>query len=127
MEWALLPLRKYSVTSGRSRRKEYWFFTLLMIAVSIIADVIDTVLGLKYIFSGYFGPVGFLAALAFVIPSFTVGIRRLHDIDRTGWWILLSFVPFIGWLVLLYLFVLDGTRGPNRYGEDPKQGRAAAA
>ena len=144
MEWALLPLKKYSDFKGRSRRKEFWLFMLLIIIVSVIAGIIDGILGMEGMFGGLYGPVTLLAALAFVIPQFSVGVRRLHDTNRSGWWILLGFVPIVTMaltmltglaifnllalvaLVLLYFFVLEGTRGPNQYGPDPKAGEAAA-
>ncbi len=144
MEWALLPLRKYADFKGRSRRKEFWSFILLIIVVSIAAGMIDVMLGLSTMIGGIYGPVTFLAALVFVIPQFSAGIRRLHDTNRSGWWMLLGCVPIavmvlvlltgswsLGLLnlvvfVLLYFLVLDGTRGPNQYGPDPKGAEAAA-
>jgi uncharacterized membrane protein YhaH (DUF805 family) len=126
MEWATLPLKKFMQIDGRSRRKEYWSFALLMIAVYFVAGMIDGILGMGGLIGGIYGPLMLLAALFFIIPSFTVGIRRLHDTDRSGWWLLIAFIPFIGGLILLYFFILEGTRGPNKFGADPKAGEAAA-
>ena len=144
MEWALLPLRKYADFSGRARRKEFWSFVLLMIVVSIVASIVDGILGMSTLIGGVYGPVTFLAALFFVIPQFSAGIRRLHDTNRSGWWMLLGCVPIavmliiiltrsyslgllnLVVLVLIYFWVLDGTKGPNQYGPDPKAGEAAA-
>ena len=145
MEWATLPLKKYSDFSGRSRRKEFWSFVLLCIAISIGASIVDSILGMSTLIGGVYGPATLLAALALVIPQWAVGIRRLHDTGRTGWWMLLGAIPlvnlFLGvlaglWLlnllnivvlVLLYFFVLEGTKGPNQYGPDPKEGETAPA
>lgn len=118
MEWMLMPLRRYAQFSGRSRRKEYWMYTLFIVLVSLIAGAIDGALGLAGE-AGY-GPLGGIFALATLVPSIAVGIRRLHDTDRSGWWLLIALVPLIGAFVLLYFFVSEGTSGPNRFGEDPK-------
>ena len=144
MEWATLPLKRYSQFSGRSRRKEFWSFVLLCIVVSIVANTIDGILGMSGLIGGFYAPVALLAALALVIPQWAVGIRRLHDTDRSGWWMLLLLVPGVAtllifasglWmlsllnlvvLVLLYFFVLDGTRGANQYGADPKEDEVPA-
>lgn len=127
MEWATLPLKKFMQFSGRSRRKEYWSFALLMIAVYVVAGILDGILGMGGMIGGLYGPLTLLAALFFIIPSFSVGIRRLHDTERSGWWLLIGLVPLIGGLVLLYFFIVEGTRGPNRYGDDPKEGEHIAA
>ncbi len=119
MEWATLPLKKYADFTGRSRRKEYWMFFLLVMVVAIVLSVVEGLLGLGGMVGGIYGPITTLFLLATLIPSISVGIRRLHDTDRSGWWILLAFVPLVG-IVLLVFFVLEGTRGPNQYGPDPK-------
>jgi uncharacterized membrane protein YhaH (DUF805 family) len=119
MEWATLPLKRYADFTGRSRRKEYWMFTLLCVVVAIVLSVIEGILGLSGVI-GYYGPLTLLFLLGILVPSIAVGIRRLHDTDRSGWWILISFVPFVGGLILLVFYVLEGTKGPNQYGADPK-------
>ncbi len=88
--------------------------------------MVDGILGMGGLIGGLYGPLTLLAALFFIIPSFTVGIRRLHDTERSGWWLLIGFVPIIGALVLLFFFITEGTRGPNRYGADPKEGEVTA-
>jgi uncharacterized membrane protein YhaH (DUF805 family) len=117
MEWALLPLKRYAEFSGRSRRKEYWLFLLVAIFLYVVAATIDTLFGLMFVEG--FGGLTILVWLALFIPSIAVGVRRLHDTDRSGWWMLLSFVPLLG-LVTLVFMLLDGTKGPNQYGPDPK-------
>ena len=94
MEWMLMPLRRYAQFSGRSRRKEYWMYTLFIVILSIVASIIDGGLGLTGE-SGY-GPITGILSLATLIPSIAVGIRRLHDTDRSGWWLLIALVPLIG-------------------------------
>jgi len=113
--------KRYAQFSGRARRKEYWLTILLIIIISIIASVLDGALGLADPVYGL-GPIYGIVALAILIPSIAVSVRRLHDIDRTGWWYLLAFVPFIGFVVLIIFFVMPGTSGENRFGPDPKAG-----
>jgi uncharacterized membrane protein YhaH (DUF805 family) len=122
MNWYLLALKKYAVFSGRSRRKEYWFFVLFYLLISLGLGILDAVLG-THTAKGV-GLFGAIYALALLIPSLSVTVRRLHDTGRTGWWILFAFVPLIGWLVLLVFMFLDSQPGDNEYGPSPK---AAAA
>jgi uncharacterized membrane protein YhaH (DUF805 family) len=124
MEWATLPLKKYADFSGRARRKEYWMFTLLMIVAYVVAMVVDGVVGIGGV--GPYGLVTLLVLLAFLLPSLAVTVRRLHDTNRSGWWFLIVFVPIVGGIVLLVFIVLEGTRGPNEYGPDPKEGEGGA-
>ena len=117
MDWYLEALKKYAVFSGRARRKEYWYFALFNIIVSIALGFID---GL----SGFFSPeagiglLGGLYSLAILIPSIAVSIRRLHDTDRSGWWLLISIIPLIGAIELL---VQDSSPNDNRFGANPKE------
>jgi uncharacterized membrane protein YhaH (DUF805 family) len=120
MEWATLPFKRYAEFTGRSRRKEYWMFTLLVVVVAIVLSLVEGVLGLGGMVGGVYGPLTTLFLLATLVPSIAVGIRRLHDTDRSGWWILIALVPFVGGLILLVFYVLEGTKGPNQYGPDPK-------
>ena len=121
MNWYLQVLKKYAVFSGRARRKEYWFFFLFNIIASIVLTVIDVTVGSFSATSGV-GLLSGIYGLAVIIPSIAVGVRRLHDIDRTGWWLLIAFVPLIGVIVLLVFALLPGTAGDNQYGPDPKAG-----
>jgi uncharacterized membrane protein YhaH (DUF805 family) len=127
MEWATLPLKRYLDFAGRSRRKEYWMFFLLVIVLEVVAMVLDNVLGMGQMVAGIYGPLLVLLMLALIVPGIAVSIRRLHDTDRSAWWVLIGLVPFVGGLVLLVFFVMEGTRGPNRFGPDPKVGEAVAA
>jgi len=112
MNWFVAVLKKYAVFSGRARRKEYWMFTLIYILIAVVVGLLDGMLGSAGILGGVLG-------LALLVPSIAVTVRRLHDTDRSGWWVLIAFVPFVGWLVLLVFMVLAGTPGSNQYGEDP--------
>ena len=116
MNWYLGVLKKYAVFTGRARRMEFWMFTLINIIVSIILSCIDVFVGTAIL--------GMIYSLAVLIPSLAVTARRLHDTDRTGWWILIGLVPVIGLIVLLVFMVLEGQPGTNRFGDNPIQGEA---
>ena len=116
MKWMFLPLKRIGDFRGRSRRREFWMFTLFEVAVICATGFVDRALGEA---RGE-GIIGSLVILAFMVPSVMVPIRRLHDTDRSGWWIWVSLVPVLGSLALLALFCMEGTGGTNRYGEDPK-------
>jgi uncharacterized membrane protein YhaH (DUF805 family) len=118
MGWYIEALKKYAVFGGRSRRKEYWYFVLFSVIVSLVLSAIDALLGTFG--STNVGLLGGIYGLAVLIPSIAVSVRRLHDIDRTGWWVLIGLVPVIGTIVLLVFAVLDGTPGENRFGPNPK-------
>jgi len=122
MEWATLPFKRYAEFTGRSRRKEYWMFTLLAIGIYIVASILDRIAGMNGIIAGRYGPITALVALGLLVPSLAVSIRRLHDSDRSGWWLLLGLVPMVGEIIVLVFMVLKGTRGANRFGADPKAG-----
>ena len=119
MNWYLEVLKKYAVFSGRARRKEYWFFALFNVIIIIALTFVDVSAGSYDIDSG-FGLLSGLYSLAVLLPGIAVAVRRLHDIDRTGWWLLIAFVPLIGAIVLLVFMVLDSTPGENQYGPNPK-------
>lgn len=106
-EWYVVPFQKYVEFEGRARRKEYWIFVLINLVVSVIL-------------SNVFSLLGTLFSLAIFLPSIAVGVRRLHDIGRTGWWLLIGFIPLIGLIVLIYFFVQDSEPGANQYGANPK-------
>ena len=121
MHWYIDVLKKYTVFSGRARRKEFWMFFLFSAIISIFLVVIDEFMGWQFEMGGDI--LGFLSTLyyvAVIVPYLAVIIRRLHDTERTGWWILIAFIPIVGVLVLLVFLILQGTRGENRYGPDPK-------
>lgn len=101
---------------------EYWMFFLLNVGVSVVASILDGILGMSGMIGGVYGPLTVVAMLALIIPGIAVAVRRLHDQDKPGWWLLLVFVPIIGAIVLLVFMFLEGTKGDNQYGPDPKAG-----
>ena len=126
MEWMILPLRRYADFSGRSRRLEYWMFQLFYFLVLIVGVVLVSVIGSlsgDSASSAIFvvAATGFVVGyLALFIPMLAVQVRRLHDQDKSGWFLLLGVIPYLGGLILLILMCIDGTPGPNRFGPDPK-------
>jgi uncharacterized membrane protein YhaH (DUF805 family) len=120
------PLKKYADFTGRARRSEYWLFTLFILIVEVVYLALMGVSGgigengqmnaLGMALSGLYA----IFILAVIVPSIAVAFRRLHDTDRSAWWLLIAFIPFIGGLVLLVFYVLPGTTGPNKFGPDPK-------
>jgi uncharacterized membrane protein YhaH (DUF805 family) len=109
--------RNYVNFSGRAVRSEYWYWTLFVTIVMVVLGVIDQSLN-PGAGIGAFSIVNTIVSLALILPGIAVSVRRLHDIDRTGWWLLLSFTV-IGVLVLIYWACLRGTLGQNRFGPDP--------
>lgn len=107
-------LSKYLEFSGRARRKELWTFVLVNFVISISLSVLDSIIGMGI------GFIGTLFGLAMIIPSISVGVRRLHDIGKEGLWILVGLIPFIGWIVLIYFYVQDSEPGANAFGSNPK-------
>lgn len=130
MEWMILPLKRYAQFAGRSRRKEYWLYFLFFVLGAFVAAIVDSLLGYGHstsqvtansAFYNYSsnGPVGVIWLVVNFVPLLAVSVRRLHDIDKSGWWLLISLIPFVGSIVLLVFYCLEGTRGPNRFGPDP--------
>ena len=147
MQWILMPFQRLTDFSGRSRRTEFWLFWLVALILQMITSYIDTATGQPNLLGGM-GPVTLVATLILLTPAATVGIRRLHDIGRSGWWMLLFGLPYLGWLVsietgsqsvitslalllgsviLLVLLVQPGTPAENAFGPDPKSGAAIAS
>lgn len=115
MNWYIQALKSYADFSGRSRRKEFWFFVLFNFIIGFTLGIVDTMLGIGF-------GVGLLSGLYFLgvlVPGIAVSVRRLHDTGRSGWWILVGFVPVLG-LVIFILMVLDSQPGDNEYGPNPK-------
>ncbi|MEM7661155.1 MAG: DUF805 domain-containing protein [Pseudomonadota bacterium] len=106
---------------GRSSRAEYWWAYLMLIAIYIIVLTVTAILSNIPVLGAIFGIAILLFYLAAIIPSIAVGVRRLHDTDKSGWLMLLGLIPLVG-LVLLFFFCQRGTQGANTYGEDPYGG-----
>jgi uncharacterized membrane protein YhaH (DUF805 family) len=107
-------LNKYSDFSGRARRSEYWWWALALVLAGIVISIISRIswpLGLI---------LDLLLFFATIVPGLAVGVRRLHDTGKSGWWLLIGFVPCVGFIVLLVFFVTDSEPVPNEYGPPPK-------
>lgn len=156
IDWAKRPLQKYADFSGRAPRAEYWWYTLAILVVAIVLSIIESILGLSKMVGPY-GPLSAIFMLAVLVPGFAVTVRRLHDTNRSGWWILVAVIPYailgfmmaraagsadmsglaaagifglvalVGAIVLLVFMVLPGTAGDNRYGPDPYAGGGVSA
>ena len=113
MHWYMEVLRKYAEFGGRARRSEYWWFVLINTLASFALLAVDMFVGTGFLY--------YLYALAVLIPSLAVGVRRLHDTGRSGWWLLIAFIPLIGAIILLVFLFQDSEPGTNQYGPNPKQ------
>ena len=102
-------IKKYFVFEGRASRSEYWWFQLIVSPSYFISTVFEN--DIAYIFLGI--------TLFTLIPAISAGVRRLHDTNRSGFFLLISFIPFIGGLVLLFFLIPEGTKGKNKFGSDP--------
>jgi uncharacterized membrane protein YhaH (DUF805 family) len=124
MQWYTEVLKKYAVFSGRARRKEYWMFVLVSTIVSIVLAILDGILNTQS--DNGFGLLQGIYALAVLLPSLAVGVRRLHDTNRSGWWILIALTG-IGLIVLIVFYAQEGNPGDNQYGPDPKAAERSPA
>ena len=118
MHWYIDVLKKYTVFEGRARRKEYWIFVLISSLVLIFLSLIDELTGWKVWEDE--GVLSLVYSIAVFVPTLAVVVRRLHDTDRSGWWILIALIPLVGAIVLLVFLILKGNEGDNRFGPDPK-------
>jgi uncharacterized membrane protein YhaH (DUF805 family) len=109
VDWFKKCLRKYATFQGRARRKEYWYCNLMVIIIYIVAAIIDGILGTD-------GVIASLAILALFIPLLSVMVRRLHDINKSGWWYWISIIPLIGGILLLVWMCTDTNPNTNQYG-----------
>ncbi|MGQ0794544.1 MAG: DUF805 domain-containing protein [Deltaproteobacteria bacterium] len=117
MNWYLAVLKKYAVFSGRASRAEYWMFFLFNLIIAFGLGIVEGIVGGP-------GALGMLYGLATLVPGIAVAMRRLHDTDRSGWWLLLGLVPLIGAVVLIVFMAQDGKPGQNQYGANPKEAAA---
>lgn len=104
-------LTQYATFSGRARRAEYWWFVLAYVLAYVVATIVDALVGAPVL--------EIIVVLGAIVPSLAVSVRRLHDTDRSGWWLLLALIPF-GSIVLLVFTCLDSQPGTNRFGPSPK-------
>ena len=119
MEYAFTALKRYAEFSGRSRRLEYGMFLVVVFLISIILVFIDMQTGMFAPDSGL-GLLSSLFSLAVMVPGIAVGVRRLHDINASGWWYLLILIPLVNVVLVLFLLFKQGMAGANRFGPDPK-------
>jgi uncharacterized membrane protein YhaH (DUF805 family) len=127
MEWYLMVLKKYAEFNGRSRRREYWMFAFINAIIYCVLYGGGLAMATQRSSSG--GVLMVLAliyALGTLVPGLAVGVRRLHDTNRSAWWLLISLIPLIGGVWLLVLLAMDGTPGDNQYGPNPKLTAPAA-
>jgi uncharacterized membrane protein YhaH (DUF805 family) len=121
--------KRYRDFSGRSRRSEYWFIQLFLVATNLAVAIIDLALmGWdvdRFIANGGGGIVGLVWILVTIVPALAVLVRRLHDTGKSGWWALVGFLPLVGAIVLLVFTVTDSSPGDNKFGSSPKESSAA--
>ena len=112
-------MRKYAVFSGRARRQEYWMFVLFNVIIVLFLGIIDEMADSD--FESSRSTLTTLYVLATLIPFLAVGVRRLHDTGRSGWWMLIGVIPIIGAIVLLIFIIQDSQLMDNQYGPNPKR------
>ena len=122
MKWYKKVLSQYTDFKGRARRKEFWMFVLFNVIFSIVATVLDNVLGLTFSPEMPYGYIYIVYGLAVIIPSIAVAVRRLHDMGKSGWWYFIGAVPIIGSIWLIVLLATDSEPGDNKWGPNPKAG-----
>lgn len=118
MDWYFKALRNYIGFSGRARRKEYWMFILVNLVLTGVLSLLDKMSGLRI--AGDEGVLTTIYGVLIFLPYWALQFRRLHDTDRSAWWLLLLLIPIVGWLVILAFNCQNGTPGPNKFGRDPK-------
>ena len=121
MNWYIKVLKKYAVFSGRARRKEYWMFVLFNFIFSLVASLIDLGIGILTFAVFGFGLLSILYALAVFVPGLAVSVRRLHDVGKSGWYLLINLIPIAGPIWFLVLTCMDSQPGDNKYGPNPKE------
>lgn len=121
MKWYLKCLKQYFDFSGRARRKEYWLFCLFNLIIAYILNVIDSVIGLTFpVGIVELGILGVIYSILLFIPGLAVGVRRLHDIGKSGWFYLIGLIPLVGAIIVLIWFCKEGEHKTNKWGPDPK-------
>jgi uncharacterized membrane protein YhaH (DUF805 family) len=120
MNWYLDALKNYAVFGGRARRKAYWLYTLITWIIIFILAFIDGMIG-TFNAANSVGVLSGLYWLATLLPSLGVTVRRLHDTERSGWWIFISLIPLVGGIILLVFLCQDSQKDANEYGPNPKE------
>jgi uncharacterized membrane protein YhaH (DUF805 family) len=119
MSWFLVVLRQYATFRGRARRREYWMYLLVCLGLYLLLMLADVLTG-TYDLETEGGLLSGLFILGTLLPSLAVTVRRLHDTDRSAWWLLISLIPLVGQALLLYFLIQEGDEGANEFGPDPK-------
>jgi uncharacterized membrane protein YhaH (DUF805 family) len=135
MNWYLGVVKKYAVFKGRARRTEYWMFVLvnciicivLALLISIPSVISYAVTGQPSAVSGIFAILLWLFSLAMLLPGLAVSVRRLHDTNRSGFFLFMSLIPLAGSIILLVFLIQEGSSGDNRFGPDPRGSAPAEA
>ena len=117
MNFFIEALQKYADFSGRATRQQYWMFMLFYILIYIGLSLIETAFG-----SSGIGILSLLFTLGLLVPSIAILARRLHDIGKSGWWMLLALIPLVGAIIVLVFTILDSEKESNQYGESTKYG-----
>ncbi len=121
MKWFIKCFKHYFDFKGRARRKEYWMFTLFCFIFSIIIELVGTGLGMLVGSYLLYNILSWGFVIITLIPSISVSFRRLHDIGKSAWWLLLNLLPIIGWIWLLVWSCFDSQKGENKWGPNPKE------
>ena len=111
--WKKVVLENYANFQGRARRAEFWWFTLVNIIAAVVLSILIQV-------SGIFWVLYAIYVIGLIVPSIAVAVRRLHDTDKSAWYLLIYLIPFVGWIVMIVFYATDSTRGTNQYGVSPK-------
>jgi uncharacterized membrane protein YhaH (DUF805 family) len=121
MNYYIEVLKKYAVFNGRAKREEYWMFVLFNFIIGLVFGLVFSIIGGDPKNNIFYN----LYALAILIPSIAVSVRRLHDTNRSGWWLLINFIPIVGFIVILVFMASDSQPGENQYGPNPKEIKAS--
>lgn len=116
--WYFEVLKKYAVFSGRAQRAEYWYFTLFNLIFLFVLTKLDMAIG-TYIAESEAGLLSGIYAIALIVPSLAVAVRRLHDTGKSGWWYFIILIPIIG-AIAMFVFLIQDSTEDNRYGKNPK-------
>ena len=120
MHWYLEVLKKYAVFSGRARRKEFWVFAFVWLLAGLGIVIVESLIETRGLLVGFY-------VLGMLIPSLAVAVRRLHDTNRSGWWLLIGLIPLIGQIILIVFLFQDSDSGANAYGPNPKSPKTGIA
>ncbi len=115
--WKTVVMQRFAKFDGRAGRSEFWWYYLANIVINLVLTIL-MVIGFNL--AGALGVLVLLVLIAFwvviIVPTVALAIRRLHDTDKSGWWLLIGFVPIVGTIVLLVFYIMEGTSGPNNFG-----------